>query len=149
MLFSDKTLNNERVPPKRTRTEGRALLDSIRVLLVGMRGISGEIIRDTVAYQRDMEVAGELVDAHALASEAHEIRCDAVIIVSAENGDPPALPTGSLRLLTARPHVVILIVCGQGRRADIYGRNVERRSVQQPSPGALMDAVRVAVRAQG
>ena len=43
-------------------------MEKVNVLLVGMRGILGEIVREIVADQPDMEIAGELQDLGELRS---------------------------------------------------------------------------------
>jgi hypothetical protein len=116
-------------------------LDPIRVLLVGLSGILGEIVRDNVAHQLDMDIVAELRDAREFVSAAGHVRCDAVIISSAEGDLPPA----GFRLLGSRPPRAILVVSPDGRYADLHHGQREHVRLKDPSGAAMMDALRAAV----
>jgi DNA-binding NarL/FixJ family response regulator len=116
-------------------------LDPIRVLVVGLSGILGEIIRDSLAHQFDMDIVDELPDAGELMSAARRSRCDAVIIKSAEGELPPA----GLQLLGACPSVAILVLSADGRYADVHRGQRNRVRLEDPSGIATMDALRAAV----
>lgn len=117
-------------------------MDSISVSLVGMSGILGDIIRESVAHQVDMTVVGDLPDDRELVSTARRSRCDAVIIRAAESGE---LPPGGLQLLGTGPSIAILVLSADGRHADVHRSWRRRVHLEDPSSAALMDALRAAV----
>jgi DNA-binding NarL/FixJ family response regulator len=119
-----------------------APLDPIRVLLVGLSGILGEIIRDSVAHQLDMDIVAELPDARELTSAARRSRCDAMIIESAEGGE---LPPAGRELLGRWPSVAILVLSADGRHAEVHHARRGRVRLEDPSSTAMMDALRAAV----
>jgi DNA-binding NarL/FixJ family response regulator len=116
-------------------------LDPIRVLVVGLSGILGEIIRDSLAHQFDMDIVDELPDAGELMSAARRSRCGAVIIKSAEGELPPA----GRQLLGRYPSVAILVLSADGRHAEVHHARRGRVDLEDPSSAALMDALRVVV----
>jgi hypothetical protein len=122
---------------------GRLLdLDPIRVLLVGMSALLGEIIRETIAGQPDMQIVDELPDDHRLVFTDRPSRWDAVIMASVEGGE---LSAGGLRLQGACPSVAIVALSGDGRYADVYHGQRQRVRLEDPSGAALMEALRAAV----
>jgi chemotaxis response regulator CheB len=114
-------------------------LERIRVLLVGIRGILGELIYEIVAQQPDMEVVGQLVDDRELLSATRSTRCDAVILGLTEE---QVLPAACLELLEAHPGITILTVLMNGSHAFVYRLKPERSSVGDLSTATLTDAIR-------
>lgn len=108
-----------------------------------MQGILGEIIRDIVTHQPDMQVVGELAESGEFVSAPRRGRSDVVILGLGEEAE---LPAACLDLLEAFPGVAILALSGNGRQAYIYRLRPERVSVGQVSAASLTDAIRSSVR---
>jgi hypothetical protein len=118
----------------RSTTLGRTL-----VLLVGMQGILGEIIKETLAAETDMEVVGELTDLRHLAATTDFALPDAVI---AFLGHGSASSRSLRRLLRQQRHTKLLIVSEDGRWAALYGEAGVRIPIDDPIPSTLVDAIR-------
>jgi DNA-binding NarL/FixJ family response regulator len=118
-------------------------LERIRVLLVGIGGILGEIISEIVAQQPDMEIVGQLADDRELVAATRSTRCDAVILGLAEEEE---LPAACLELLEEHPGITILTVLMNGSQAFVYRLKPERVSVGDLSTATLADAIRGAAR---
>jgi hypothetical protein len=118
---------------------GSTILGRTLVLLVGMQGILGDIIRETLAAEPDMEVIGELTDLRHLAATA-DLALPDVVIASLGHGSAPA--RSLRRLLQQRRHAKLLIVSEDGRRAALYGAAGNRMPIDDPIPSTLVDAIR-------
>jgi hypothetical protein len=114
-------------------------VEKVNVLLVGMRGILGEIVREIVADQPDMEIAGELQDLGELRSSR---RLDRSGVVIACRDDESELPDDIRDLLGRHPGLTLLTVRGDGRHGSIYRLRPEKIPLGDVSPGALVDAIR-------
>ena len=113
----------------------------IHVLLVGMRGILGEIIRTAVAGQPDMVVAGDVHDETEFIAVARHSRCDAVIIREVNRR---RLSRGGVDLLTTSRHLTVFIVYDDDRY-ELQRLLTDRVESQDLSTSALMDVIRHSV----
>jgi chemotaxis response regulator CheB len=118
-------------------------LERIRVLVVKVPGILGEIITSIVANEPDMEIVGDVADYRELLPMTRTTSADAVII-GLENGE---LPGVCEELLDERPRVTLLGVHGDGRHAFVYALRPERVPIGDVSPAGLVEAIRSASRA--
>lgn len=137
MLGSSGTGDNREVNP--TGTVQVPPVEKVNVLLVGMRGILGEIVREIVADQPDMEIAGELQDLGELRSSRRLGRSRVVI---ACRDDESELPDDIRDLLGRHPGLTLLTVQGDGRHGSVYRLRPEKIPLGDVSPGALVDAIR-------
>jgi DNA-binding NarL/FixJ family response regulator len=104
-----------------------------------MQGILGEIIRETLAAEPDVEVIGELTDLRHLAATTDFAPADAVI---AFLGHGSTSARSLRRLLRQRRHARVLIVSEDGRWAALYGEAGDRIPIDDPIPSTLVDAIR-------
>jgi DNA-binding NarL/FixJ family response regulator len=112
------------------------------VLLVGMQGILGEIIRETLAAEPDMEVIGELTELRELRHlpPTTEFACpDAVIALVGHRTESAG---ASRQLLRQRPPSKLLIISEDGRRVSLYGEAGDAVPFDDPSPSTLVEAIR-------
>lgn len=118
----------------------RESLKRIRILMVKVPGILGEIITEVVADEPDMEIVGAVTDYNELLPAARATSADAVII-GLEDGE---LPDICEKLLDERPRVVLLGVHGDGRHAFVYALRPGRVAIGDVSPADLVDGIRSA-----
>ena len=146
MLGSSGTGDNREVNP--TGTVQVPPVEKVNVLLVGMRGILGEIVREIVADQPDMEIAGELQDLGELRSSRRLGRSRVVIACRDDESElrvalSDLLSHEDIRdLLGRHPGLTLLTVQGDGRHGSVYRLRPEKIPLGDVSPGALVDAIR-------
>jgi DNA-binding NarL/FixJ family response regulator len=104
-----------------------------------MEGLLGEIIREVLAHEPDLEIVGEVADLPELLSRAELCRSDVVIACLAEGSD---LPIAGRDLLDQHPHVKLLVVSKHGRQASLYRLRPERIAFEELSPSALIETIR-------
>ena len=104
-----------------------------------MQGILGEIIKETLAAEPDVEVIGELTDLRHLAATTDAALPDAVI---AFLGPGSASARSLRRLVRQRRHTRLLIVSEDGRWAALYGAEADWIPIEGPIPSTLVDAIR-------
>jgi DNA-binding NarL/FixJ family response regulator len=117
-------------------------LERTRILLVEMPRMLCDIITDVVASQSDMIVVGELPGRAGLLAAADRTRAD-VIVFGLGDAD---LPDDCAPLFEAHPHIRLLGVAADGRRAFLYELRPQRTPLGEVSPQALLDAIRLAAR---
>jgi hypothetical protein len=118
-------------------------LDHIRVLLVRVPGILGEIITNIVADEPDMEIVGDIGEYDELLPATRTTSADAVII-GLDDGE---LPDVCQELLDERPRVTLVGVHGGGRHAFTYALRAQRVPIGEVSPPDLVEGIRNASRA--
>ena len=119
-------------------------MDQIRVLLAEMPRILRDVFKQVVADQSDMDVVGELFDPFGLLLAAGQTRAD-VVILGLHNSEFPGICS---HLLSEYPHIKILGVTEDGRRACLYELRPQKIPVGEVSPEGLLAAIRTAVHTQ-
>jgi DNA-binding NarL/FixJ family response regulator len=109
------------------------------VLLVGMHGILGEIVREIVSHQPDLEIAGEVGDSCELRSLIEPASANVVIACLA---DEPSLGDTYPELLDHHSRLKLLAVHGDGRHASLFRLRPERLPIGDLSPDVLVEAIR-------
>jgi len=102
----------------------------------------GDIVREIVDAQPDMQVVGRLVDARELVRTAIATDADFVVL-GLEDG---RLPGSCDQLLELDPAIRVLAVDGDGRRSFVYQLEPRMRPLGELSPDALVAAIRAAMR---
>jgi chemotaxis response regulator CheB len=110
----------------------------IRVLLVEMPRMLGDIVTRVIRAQPDMLVVGGLQDRTELTNEAARFGPDVIVLGTAD----AELPTECLQVLQANPGVRVLVVAGEGRRGFLWELRPQRQSLGEVSPDALVDVIR-------
>jgi DNA-binding NarL/FixJ family response regulator len=95
--------------------------------------------------QPDIEIVGELDDPLGLLLAAGRTHAD-VVILGLNDAEFPGVST---HLLSEYPHIKILGVTEDGRRAYLYELRPQKVAVGEVSPQGLLKAIRSAVHAQG
>ncbi len=111
----------------------------IHVFLVGMEGILGEIVRDLVAHQPDMDIVAEVTATRELLPAA-QLSGSGVVIACLAEGSEPLEDWGEL--LERHPRIALVAVHGDGRQATLYRVRPERIAIGELSPATLIDAIR-------
>ena len=96
------------------------------------------IVKDTVSNQPDMTVVAEFSERGALL-HALETGGGDVVIVGTNEPDEPSVPA---HVLAACPHIKVLMLETQGRRAALYELRPHKRSLGDVSPRRLIEAIR-------
>ena len=101
-----------------------------------------DVFSQVLADQPDMEVVGHLTDMLDLLLAAGQTHSD-VAILGLHDGEFPSICT---HLLDVHPHIKILGVTPDGRRAFIYELRPSKVPVGDVSPEGVLAAIRTAVR---
>jgi DNA-binding NarL/FixJ family response regulator len=120
-------------------------LERIRILLVKVPGILGEIITEVVTDEPDMEVVGAVAGYSDLLPATRATSADTVII-GLDDGE---LPDVCEELLDERPRIALLGVHSDGRNAFVYALRPRRVPIGDVSPADLVDVIRSASRPGG
>jgi len=110
----------------------------IRIVLAELPPMLSGIVKDTVSSQPDMAVVAEFSERSAL---LHALKTGGgdVVIVGTKEPDEPSVP---IHVLAACPHIKVLMLETQGRRAALYELRPQRRSLGDVSPRRLIEAIR-------
>ncbi len=119
-------------------------MDRIRVLVAEMPRMLRDLFKHVVAEQTDMDLVGELLDPLGLLLAAGQTHAD-VVILGLHNSEFPGICS---HLLGEYPHIKILGVTEDGRRAYLYELRPEKIPVGEVSPEGLLAAIRTAVHTQ-
>lgn len=107
--------------------------------MVALPGILGDIIRELLADEKDIEVVGEgLADSDAVSQALKETPADVVIF----RCDDVDLPDMGNRLLAEHAFMRVLGVAADGRRAFLYELRPQRIPLGEVSSDALIAAIR-------
>jgi hypothetical protein len=109
----------------------------------------GEIVKQLVAAQPDLELAGEVEDRDALSCAVRRT-CAHVVVAGVAAGGQRAL-AGDLpyRLLREHPGLRLIALADDGRAAYVYELRLHETAITEISPRALLDAIRNAHPAPG
>jgi DNA-binding NarL/FixJ family response regulator len=117
---------------------------TVSIVLVALRGLLRDLIRQILATQRGLNVVGELTDGQALSATLDRTRAD-LVIWNLEDGDE-AEGASISGLLDDHPRVAILTVRDDGRRGSVWQLRPRMTAIGELSPRVLLDAIREAVR---
>jgi DNA-binding NarL/FixJ family response regulator len=112
-------------------------LEKTRILLADVPQMLRDIVRETLAAERDMEIVGEVTDVNSLRDWLeHDDTC--LVIFGGED------PTVAATLLTecSPPRVLAL----SGRESWLYELRPQRVSLGEISPTRLVEEIRKATR---
>lgn len=96
---------------------------AIRIVLAGMPGLMGGIVRDTIQGQSDMRIVGDFAQDAALAAALSAAQCD--VVVAALQSDA-RVPATYQALLFGDLPVPFMVLDPDGRRLQAYSRSVRR-----------------------
>jgi DNA-binding NarL/FixJ family response regulator len=107
-------------------------------LLVGMPGMLMDIVKDIIADEADIELAGEAASRTRLAQAATRARADVVVLGKNESsGDDDYRD-----LLYRLPRLKVLAIAADGRRAFLHELQPRVVALGEVSPASLVDAIR-------
>ena len=113
-----------------------------RIFLAEMPRMLCDIITSVVATQRDMVVVGRLPDLPGLMTEVSKTGAEVVVI-----GLPDStLPAECDRLFDAYPHIRVLGIAADGRRAFLYEMRPHQSPLGEVSPERLVEVIRGSTR---
>jgi len=115
-----------------------------RLLIAPVPPLLGDIVRDALAGEPDLEVVGRSGEDDL---EDRVDACAADVVLAEETG--PRLADPYLRLMYLHPRLRLLTVSPDGRRASLWRLAPERRVLADVSPRGLVGALRAAVRNHG
>ena len=113
-------------------------LEQIRVLVVQMPGILGEILKKIVAEEPGMEVVDEIPNCDELLRMTSETNAN-VVIIGLEQSE---LPDACQDLFEEYPRIKLLAVVGDGRDAFAYQLRPQRVAMGAVTPNDLVEAIR-------
>ena len=116
-------------------------LTHTRILLVAMPSMLREIVEGILASEPDMIVVRDVRRAETIAAAAKRLRADVVILGEshASSGEEP------WRALNEDPHLRVLSIAEDGRRATRYELRPHRSVIEEVSSMSLIEAIRVAL----
>jgi DNA-binding NarL/FixJ family response regulator len=126
-------------------TSAPAPVRTVRIVLVALRGLLRDLIRQILATERGLHVVGELTDGQALSATLDRTRAD-LVIWNFEDGDEAEDASTWSGLLDNHPRVAILTVRDDGRRGSVWQLRPHMTAIGELSPRLLLDAIREAVR---
>ena len=112
-----------------------------RLLLASCPPLLRGILADALAEETEVEV----VDGGAGDDLDRKVALSGADVVMVEDGSPE-LPDPYLSLMYRHPHLKLLTVSPDGRRAALYRLVPERRLLAEVTPGGLAAAIRAAAR---
>ena len=113
-------------------------MDEIRILLVNIRGILGDVIKDMLRTCQDMTVVGESLDVADVQALVDRTGADVVVC----HLDDTATAEAANGLFAPHRRVKVIAVRDDGRRAVLWELRPQRSVLGDLSPGRLVDAVR-------
>lgn len=116
-------------------------MNQIRVLLAEMPQMLRDAFTQLVAGQPDMRLVGNLADPLGLLLAAGQTRTDA-IIMGLRDSEFPGICS---HLLGEYPHIKVVGITRDGRRAFLYELRPQRAALGEVSPQDVLDAIRGAV----
>jgi DNA-binding NarL/FixJ family response regulator len=115
----------------------------IRVLLANLPSMLAGVV-EQVLDQSDLEVVGVVSDHVEVLLTTGRTRADVVVL----GIDEATLPGPGKRLLEEHPHVKVLAVTPDGRRAFLYELRPHLVPLGEASPDRLLEAIRTAAHAE-
>jgi hypothetical protein len=115
---------------------------TITVALAQVPGILGDLLESVVEEDPGFSLLARVAEPDDVAAAAGGRRLDAVVVCSADGSVP-----GAADRLLERTCAAVVAVSPDGKSASVRGRDGETVSVPDPSPGELLDSIRVRLRA--
>jgi hypothetical protein len=97
----------------------RERTNAIKIVIAGMSGLLGAVVRSTLSEESDMEVVAQVSSSEALAVELGR-PVDVVVTVSASGELSPVFQ----RLLFGPTPLPVVAISPDGKRIDVFGRSV-------------------------
>ena len=113
-------------------------MDEIRVLLLNLRGVLGDVIKDVLQASADLIVVGESLDVTGVLTLVD--RTGAEVVVCHLDNDAEADIAN--RLFAPHRRVKVIAVRDDGRRAVLWELRPQQSVLGDLSPRLLADAVR-------
>jgi hypothetical protein len=113
-------------------------LSQTLILLVGMEGILGEIIKETLACEPDLRIIGEAADVDQLVPR--ELALADVVVACLAEESSLRRPWSDLVLERGRSR--LLLILDDGRRAAVYDREGRESPLDALSPSGLVQTIR-------
>jgi hypothetical protein len=123
-------------------TEPTVSLPTVRILLVGLTGVLGDVIRAVLEEQHDMTIVDEVPDCAVLDATLATTKAD--LALWCLDDDVPRRCPG---LFQHHPSIKVLTVTDDGRRGYLWQLKPQASALGELSPGLLIHAVRKAVQA--
>lgn len=111
--------------------------DPIRVVLIDLTGMTGEMVKGILAGAPDIELIGEL-SMGAIEGYDDPLGADVAIL----GGDGGVLPRRAHELLKVRPHLRVLAVVRGGREGSLYELRPRETPLGELTSHVLLEAVR-------
>jgi DNA-binding NarL/FixJ family response regulator len=116
----------------------------IRILLSQLQGMLRDVVLQLLDGQADMTVVDDVDDPIDTLLAAGRTHADVVVLGMEED----ELPGVASHLLDEYPHLKVLAVTPDGRRAFLYELRPELIALGEASPDVLLQAIRAAFRAE-
>jgi hypothetical protein len=97
-----------------------------------------DIVKDTIADEDDIELAGEVVSRTRLEQAATQTRPDVVVLGKNESSDNDDYRD----LLYRRPRLKVLAIAADGRHAFLHELKARVVALGEVSPASLVEAIR-------
>ncbi|HKH93408.1 MAG TPA: hypothetical protein VKA54_16505 [Gemmatimonadaceae bacterium] len=114
----------------------------IRLVLATMPPLLGEIVRETLASQRDIEILAEVADSEQILSVVRRTGASVAVV-----GIAPSDSTALLvhELLAHQPWLHVVTLTSDARHAVVHSLQPRAAAISDISPQALLDAIRTAL----
>ena len=112
----------------------------IRLVLATMPPLLGEIVRETLASQRDIEILAEVTDPEQILSVVRRTGASVAVV-----GIAPSDSTLLVHeLLADQPWLYVVTLTSDARSAVVHSLQPRAAAISDFSPKALLDAIRTA-----
>jgi len=120
--------------------KGLQYLQPISVVLIGVSGMVGDIVKRIFDDEPDIEVAAEFRFEPQIVPRVVDAGADVVILSTADR----SLPSAVRELLREQPRAKVLTIRDDGRTTSLYELRPHETDLGQVSPETLLEAVRTA-----
>lgn len=115
-----------------------AWVNRIRILVVGLPGLLGDIVREMIAPETDIEVVGRLSTTAELGAAVRRTRAD-LVVLACEDAEVTGV---GKRLLEEHRDLRIVAIVRGGRRGVLISRQHARVLIDDISLQTLLAAIR-------
>jgi DNA-binding NarL/FixJ family response regulator len=116
----------------------------IRILLAQLQGMLRDVVLQLLDGQADMTVVDDVDDPIDTLLAAGRTHAD-VVVLGMEDDELPGVAS---HLLDEYPHLKVLAITPDGRRAFLYELRPELVALGEASPDLLLQAIRAAFRSE-